>query len=101
MPDSVEEVLIASGSTLTSMIAGLPDAAARSKAGANCSVVATVSPWRHRSARVRRSRVHEIGRYHARDNRAPGMRMGVDAVFLTTTSPRFVLNGGYAFLVVS
>ncbi len=37
--------VIASGSSLISMIAGLPLARARSKAGAKSAVFSTVSPW--------------------------------------------------------
>jgi len=37
--------VIASGSTFTWMIEGLPEATARSKAGANWAVSYTVSPW--------------------------------------------------------
>jgi len=42
---SVRAGVIASGSSLISMIAGLPLVRARSKAGAKASVVSTVSPW--------------------------------------------------------
>ena len=41
----VRDGVIASGENLTSMIAGLPEAIARSKAAANSSVFVTVSPW--------------------------------------------------------
>ncbi len=47
--------VMASGSRCTSMIAGLPEARARSKAGPNSSVVSTVSPWRRTRGRMRRS----------------------------------------------
>lgn len=40
----VRAALIACGSSRQCRIAGLPDASARSKAGANCSVVSTRSP---------------------------------------------------------
>lgn len=45
MSVSVRAGVIASGSSLISMIAGLPLVRARSKAGAKASVVSTVSPW--------------------------------------------------------
>src|SRR5688572_2777966 len=43
--DSVVAGVIASGSILSSMIAGLPEALARSNAGAKSAVRSTVSPW--------------------------------------------------------
>ena len=45
MPDRVTDGVIASGSILSSMTAGLSDVSARSNAGAKSSVRVTVSPW--------------------------------------------------------
>src|SRR5690606_29476263 len=44
MPDKVARGVIASGSILTSMTAGLPDARVRSSAGSNSAVAVTHSP---------------------------------------------------------